>query len=195
MSELQTFYNKILTQHPVYLNHQFIIRFTGSQLPDDLKSNPEDKTNAGVTYYVKSSEVPAVKIKENDVSFLSQKFAIPGGIQYDGTWNVTMMVTNDLRPYKNLYTWQQQFASLAFDGGAQAGYQKGIPDTYAHVQLLDSKMENILRTFTLVGVFPEKIPDLSMKYENNSSPIEVSFSFTYQYMYDDKVEGEDPLQS
>ncbi len=185
---LKNFYRNVLAASPMFLPHQFVITFAGD-IPEMIKAKPGDQTS--ITYYVKSGKVPKIDIKENSVSFLSQKFVVPGGVMYDGTWSVEVMLTNDIIHYDSLYEWQEWFANLKNDGGSSDGHTKAIPNTIAHVRLLDSTLQSEIKDFNLVGVYPTKIPDLKMKYENASNPLSFTCEFCYQYMFE-ASEG-DPL--
>ena len=187
---LKEFYRNVLVKSPLLLGHQFVVTFTGD-VPDMIKSDPND--DKSITYYVKSASVPKIDIKENKVAFLSQQFVLPGGIIYGETWDVQVMMTNDLLHYTSLYEWQNWFADLKNDGGSQDGKEKAIPNTIAHVKMLDSTLQKELHEFNLVGIYPTKIPDLSMKYENASNLVSYSCTFTYQYMY--RTDEGDPLQA
>ena len=187
---LKNFYRNVLANSPLYLPHQFVVTFAGD-VPDMIKAHPEDTQS--ITYYVKSAKVPKIDMKENKISFLSQQFVVPGGITYGETWDVEVLMTNDIIHYDSLYEWQNWYADLTYDGGSQPGHTKAIPNTIAHVKLLDSTMQREIKEFNLVGVFPNKIPDLKMKYENASNPVSFSCTFTYQYQYE-TVEG-DPLEA
>ncbi len=187
---LKNFYRNVLAGSAVYLPHQFIVTFTGD-VPDMIK--PDPNSNESFTYYVKSAKVPKIDLKEHKVAFLSQEFVVPGGVQYDGSWAVDVLLTNDLLHYNSLYEWQQWYANLKNDGGSSDGHIKAIPNTIAHVKLLDSTMQQEIKEFNLVGIFPTKIPDLSMKYENASNGVSFNCTFMYQYMY--RTDEGDPLQA
>lgn len=187
---LKEFYRNVLAKSPLFYGHQFVITFTGD-VPDMIKAKPEDTQS--ITYYVKSGKVPKIDIKENTVSFLSQKFVVPGGITYGDSWDVEVLMTNDLIHYDSLYEWQNWYADLKNDGGASTGRVKAIPNTIAHVKLLDSTLQSEIKEFNLVGIFPTKIPDLSMKYENASNGVNFSCTFCYQYMY--RTDEGDPLSA
>lgn len=183
--DLKNFYTNVLKKNPLLYGHQFIITFDGADLPEAFKSDPGNMMS--LTYYVKSAKVPKIEIKDATVNFLSQDFVVPGGVQYGATWDVTLMMTNSLKHYVALRDWQKEFAALENNGGGQ----KTIPNVTAHVHIIDSTMQNDLHDFVLEGVFPSKVPDLSMKYENNANIPEVAVTFTYQYMY--RADEGDPL--
>ena len=187
---LKNFYNNIIKTSPLYYGHQFVVTFYGD-MPDAMKKDSNDLNS--ITYYVKSAKVPGTDIKENKVSFLSQQFVVPGGITYGETWDVEFIMTTDMIQYDAIYEWQNWFADLSMDGGATAGYKKIIPETEARVSLLDATLQTEIRKFILKGIYPTKIGDLKMKYENNSNGVPFSCTFTYQYCYED-IDG-DPLKA
>lgn len=186
---LKEFYRNVLAKSPLFYGHQFVVTFTGD-LPDMIKSEAGDRS---ITYYVKSSSIPEIDIKENKVSFLSQQFVVPGGIMYGDSWDVELMLTNDIIHYSSMYEWQNWYADLNNDGGSADGHQKAIPNTVAHVKLLNSTYQKEIYEFNLVGVFPTKIPDLKMKYENAANPVSCPCTLCYQYMY--RTDEGDPLQA
>lgn len=184
---LKGFYDAIGKGSPLLYDHQFIIEFGGDDLPSYIKKGPED--SGSITYYVKSSKIPKVTIQETTVNFLSQDFVIPKQVTYDETWNVNVLVNQDMTHYKSLYEWQREYARLELSGGGR----KIIPSITAHVGLLDSTLQQVVRWFTLEGVFPSNIPDLSMQYENAANLVDFNCTFTYQYVYDE-ADG-DPLKA
>lgn len=187
---LKEFYRNVLAKSPLFYGHQFVVTFTGD-IPEMIKAKPNDTTS--ITYYVKSAKVPKIDIKENKVAFLSQQFVVPGGITYGDSWDVEVLMTNDIIHYDSLYEWQEWYANLKNDGGSSDGHVKAIPNTIAHVKLLDSTLQSEIKEFNLVGIYPTKIPDLKMKYENASNGVGFSCTFTYQYMY--RTDEGDPLEA
>lgn len=192
---LQAFYNNIIRNNPLLFDHQFVVTFSGSDLPSFFETNPEKSgQKTPITYYIKSADVPEISIGEATINFLAQDFVVPKGITYGGTWDVKLMTTNTLNHWVALRNWQRIYADLERNGGGN----RAVPDIKAHVKVLDSSMQNILHDFVLEGVFPSKVPDIDMKYENNSTIPETSIQFTYQYMYYDN-DGEngknDPLNA
>lgn len=178
--DLQSFYKNLIKGGPMLFGHQFIVRFTGNDLPSVLKSDPSKAKS--FTYYVKSTSIPKIEIDEAKVNFLSQDFVVPKNIKYDGSWKTNVLLDQNIQHYHSLYDWQEQFASLKNSGGGL----KVIPDVNAIVSLTDSSFKTILHEFVLVGVYPTDIPDLSMQYENNANLVDFSCTFVYQYMYDDE---------
>ena len=182
---LKTFYTNIIKKNPLYLPHQFIVTFEGADLPAEFASDPTNHNS--LTYYVKSSSVPEVTIAEQTVNFLGQDFVVPKGVTYGGTWQVTCYAMASMYHYNALRAWCEQFADLKNNGGGK----KTIPNVKATVHLIDSTMTQDLHDFVLEGVFPSKVPDLSMKYENAANIPDLQLEFTYQYMY--RLDEEDPL--
>lgn len=184
--DLKKFYQNIMKKSPLLYGHQFIVEFSGPDLPGRVQSGTD---YTSITYYVKSTSIPEVNIEEQKIAFLSQEFVVPKQVSYGGEWSVNVLVDQNMTHYRSLYDWQNSFARLEYSGGGL----KTIPNVTAHVGLLDASLQNVIHRFTLEGVFPTKIPDLSMQYENQASPVEFSCTFTYQYLYD-AADG-DPLAS
>ena len=142
-----------------------------------------------ITYHVRSTSIPKIDIEESKVNFLSQDFVVPRQVKYDGSWKINILMDQNIKYYRVLRDWQEQFASLKLSGGGI----KMIPNVEAHVGLLDGTLQNVIHRFTLVGVFPQDIPDLAMQYENNASLVDFNATLTYQYFYDNDYN--DPLQA
>lgn len=176
--DLKSFYRSIMQKDPLIYGHQFTVTFSGKDLPSYIQ-NGDDYTS--ITYYGKTASIPAVTLEEASVSFLSQKFVVPRQVTYGKEWKVKIMLDQDITHYQTLYDWQNSFASLKLSGGGS----KIIPSVQAHVTLLDATLQYEISRFTLEGVFPSKIPDLSMAYENNAGIVDFDCTFTYQYLYDE----------
>lgn len=82
-----------------------------------MLSSPTDSTS--ITYYIQAASVPEVTIKDQSVAFLSQEFVVPGHVSYGGSWDVTLLTTNNLRQYQALKDWMESFANLQSNGGRQ----------------------------------------------------------------------------
>ena len=176
--DLKGFYRSIMIHDPLVYGHQFTVTFSGSDLPASIQ-NGTDYTS--ITYYCKSSSIPAPQIQETTVPFLSQDFVVPRQVTFGEQWRVKVMIDQNMTHDQSLYDWQNSFASLKLSGGGL----KIIPNVQAHVTLLDASLQYEISRFTLEGVFPSNIPDLSMQYENNSNIVDFDCTFTYQYMYDE----------
>lgn len=177
--DLKSFYNNVMKKSPLLYGHQFIVTFSGPDLPGPLVTDPNNNTS--ITYYVKSASIPQVEIQESKIAFLSQEFVVPRQVSYNGTWDVSVLLDQNMYHYQSLYNWQNSFAKLQLSGGGS----KIIPNVQAHVGLLDASLQNVIHRFTLDGIFPTKIPDLVMEYQNQASPVEFTCTFTYQYLYDE----------
>ena len=176
--DLKSFYRSIMQKDPLLYNHQFTITFSGPDLPPSIQNG---ENNESITYYGKASSIPQISIEQQEVSFLSQKFIVPKQVTFTDSWNVTILMDQNMTHYRSLYDWQNSFASLKLLGGGL----KIIPSVQAHVTLLDSSLQYEISRFTLEGVFPSKIPDIDMQYANQADIVDFQCTFTYQYMYDE----------
>ena len=176
--ELKKFYTSIMKKDPLLYGHQFHITFSGDDIPSYVQKGSDEKS---ITYFCKSGSIPSPSIQETTVNFLSQDFVVPRQVTFQENWKVKILIDQNMTHYQSLYSWQNEFASLARSGGGL----KIIPNAQAHVTLLDASLQYEISRFTLEGIFPSQIPDISLKYENQSTPIEFECTFTYQYMYDE----------
>lgn len=119
-TNLKNFYNSIISKNPLYFNHQFIITFEGADLPDEFKSDPSN--SGSLTYYVQSSNIPAIQIDEQTVNFLGQDFVVPKGVTHAGTWSVTVTNVSSLRHYTALRAWISKYADLSRNGGRRQSH-------------------------------------------------------------------------
>lgn len=176
--DLKSFYRSIMQKDPLLYGHQFTVTFSGADLPSFIQNGT---TYESITYYGKSTSLPSPQIQETTVAFLSQDFVVPRQVTFGDSWKVKILVDQAMRHYQSLYDWQNSFASLKLSGGGL----KIIPNVQAHITLLDASLQYEISKFTLEGVFPSNIPDISMQYENNSTIVDFDCTFTYQYIYDE----------
>ena len=184
--DLKKFYTETIKQHAPYLTHQFQVRIIKDE--DSWFSDPtnskSDSNSLSFPFYVQSANVPQLTIADTSISFLSQDFVVPKVAQHGGTWNVSLLLTNDLKAYNMIYTWQQSYADLEYSGGSWPNASKAIPNHKAVVDLLDSTHQRSIATFVLHGVYPTGLPTIDFRYENNATTKTPSFNFVYQYMSD-----------
>lgn len=68
-----------------------------------------DSTNFSV--YVKSSKIPAVDITSAKVAYFGAGFEVPGVIKYPESWEVKIILDQNLTVYKKLRAWMEYHSS------------------------------------------------------------------------------------
>lgn len=189
---LRDFYNNITKRHPLRYGHQFTIEFiTGGSDTGGFGKDDTKNVMNNITYYVQSSKIPSVDINSAKVSFYSAGFEVPGVIKYPENWDVTILLGQDLLQYRLLQRWQETISDYRRSGGGV----KTIPNVKAYVNLLDSTMQNVVKTYVMEGVWIENLSELKFEYkEGESTTMTCTCTFTMQYWYEADVEG-DPLQA
>ena len=188
---LMEFYNNITKTRPLRYGHQFTIEFIGGSLGGltGYFNPPNEEPVNNITYYVQSSKIPSVEINSAKVAYFSAGFEIPGTVKYPDQWTVEILLGQDLGQYKRLQSWQEAMSNYAYS----AGGNKIIPNVQAKVNLLDSYMKNIVKTYMMEGVWIENLSELSFQYQEGSAEImKCTCTFTMQYWYD--LDDGDPLQ-
>ena len=191
---LMEFYNNITKRHPLRYGHQFTIEFQGNSLGQF--TGAFGPSNAGdvidnITYYVQSSTIPQVEIPSVKVSFYSAGFEVPGVVKYPDQWSVKILLDQDLYQYKRLQSWQEAISNYRISGGGN----KVIPNVIAKVNLLDSTMQHVIKTYIMEGVWIESLSDVKFEYnEGNTATQSCQCTFTMQYWYEEENEG-DPLHA
>lgn len=189
---IMEFYKNITQRHPLRYGHQFTVEFiTGDESVGEFqRGNINDPVN-NITYYVQSSEIPQVDIGSAKVAFYAAGFEVPGVIKYPDSWKVNILLGQDLYQYKRLQSWMEEMSSYRRSGGGN----KTIPNVKAHVNLLDSKMLNVVKRYVMEGVWIESLGDVRFEYkEGDSNMMTCDCTFTMQYWYEDFSEG-DPLET
>lgn len=189
---LMEFYNNITKTRPLRYGHQFTIEFLGSSLGGLTGYfNPPNESEPvnNITYYVQSSKIPQVEINSAKVAYFAAGFEVPGVVKYPDQWTVEILLGQDLGQYKRLQSWQEAMSSYRLSGGGN----KIIPEVKAKVNLLDSKMRNVVKTYMMEGVWIENLSELSFQYQEGAAEImKCTCTFTMQYWYD--LDDGDPLQ-
>jgi hypothetical protein len=185
------FYKNITQAHPLRYGHQFTVEFLGESLnglTGGFTASQATDVVGNITYYVQSSKIPAVDISSAKVSYFAAGFEIPGVVKYPDSWDVEILLDQDLTQYKRLQSWMEAMSSFEMSQGGT----KTIPNVMAHVNLLDSTMQNVVKTYVMEGVWIQKLGNVEFKYEEGAASIaKCACTFTMQYWYD--LDEGDPL--
>jgi hypothetical protein len=109
------------------------------------------------------------------------KFNVPGTANYpdSGGWNVTFRVPANLSIRRKFEDWTN---TVFNDSNSTGAYNIPGKDASNQVVLsLIDKSGNPLRTYTLFGVYPNKIGDLTVNVTSAGEVLEQQVTFAYQY--------------
>ena len=152
-------------------------------------TDPNDIVN-NITYYVQSSKIPEVNINSAKVSYFAAGFEVPGVVKYPDQWTVEILLGQDMLQYRRLQSWQEALSNYRYSGG---GY-KVIPSVNARVNLLDSTMRNVVRSYVMEGVWIENLGNLEFQYQEGAAePMKCTCTFAMQYWYE--LDEGDPLKA
>ena len=180
--DLQKFYNNIITKNPLRYGHQFTVEFNGADLARYAAGlNIQADPTRCITYYVRSSEIPEVTVNSAKVSYFSAGFEVPGVVKYPDSWNVTILLDQDMTMYNILRNWQEALSSYRLSGGGI----KTIPNIIARVNLLDRTMRQVVKSYIMEGVWINQLGNVDMQYQEGSSDAKTcSCAFAMQYFYE-----------
>lgn len=158
---IQEFYSDLAKKGRL-LDHQFGITIA--------KSGMED-----IHLYGQSTSIPKRGLNKAEVSYFGQKFPIPTTIDEEQNWSIEMTTDADNNVYNRFRTWQEEYASWANSGG---GY-KGISTVNAYVDLYNAKMNKIVDTFCLKGIWPSDVDAIKLDHDGGNL---ATFSVTLTYI-------------
>jgi|GEM_PF-7133960 len=162
---LQEFYENLRRKGRL-LNHLFQISVT--------KSGMED-----LQLYGQSTNIPSRIVNMTQIAFLGQEFDIPTTLDEGRTWRVELASDKNNDLYNAMLNWQAEYASLINSGG---GY-KGISPETGYIELLNHAITGVVDGFSLAGVFPKEIGELSLDSTGGGELATFSVDFVFQYRY------------
>lgn len=198
---MQSFYNQIMKTVPMLYGYQFIIEFVqgGSygNANEGYKEfnifNNDASPDQNFTYYAQSASLPKFQIVKAKAWYYGNDFRVPTTIQYEHDYTVKIFLEQDMIMYEKLRDWMREISDIHNNGG---GY-KTIPNIAMRLNLLDSTHKRFTTSYVLEGVWPTNIPTVSLKYQEDNSPLTIDCKFKYQYCYrDDSFStDDDPLKA
>ena len=162
----------------IYSLNEFFqgLKDTGLKLGYQFQVTIEELDN--LQFYATSTTLPGKTLNVADIPYFGQNFKIPTSAVYSGEWTMSTRVDNALEIKKALDKWMDNFADLRSNGGGD----KRVPSSTVIIDLLDSQLQNITDTFTLVGVWPSTMGDLTLD-QSVSDPLTMDMTLQYQYWY------------
>ena len=197
MTHLSEYYEKMKSAG-VRLKHQFLLEIP--RLGTDFK------------YFATTADLPGRTLEETDIAFHGFTFRIPTNTSFDGTMDINIRsdMGNELRT--NIDIWQNDHSNLAMGGGGKKripvevahldlldetlgnAYMNGdenVQDDICNqiakgeiaINSAGCKNGEVLRSYTLVGVYPKTYANLSLDTTVNEVA-EFTLTLSYQYWYE-----------
>jgi len=162
---IKDFYTKFQNV-PLRRGHEF--ELTLSTVIDGLDED--------IKFYATSSQLPGKKIQPAEIKFQGMTFRLPGEMQYTGSITVQCRCDSNMNTFERIKSWQNEYGNLAMSGGGD----KRLPLSKVKIDLLDSTLSDIVRTYELIGCFPSNVGDIELSHDN-TEPIKFDLEITYQY--------------
>ncbi len=157
------FYNTA-QQREFARDFQFKLLTLGPLVEDDL-------------IYVRTAVLPGKSITNNQVKYMGLEFNVPGTVIYDGSaaWTVKFLCDEAHNIRSKLVAWMTEI----FDVESSTG-RYGVPIETATLALLDKSL-NPVRKYNLVGVYVQKVADISYNIEGSGKPLDFDVTLSYQF--------------
>lgn len=141
--------------------------------------------------YVQATKMPGKTLTELELKRHAITFRMPNVVEWDGTWNCTVLLDLSMNMYKTLLAWQSVYSNLRVHDGGGA---RGFPPVTATIQILDNTYNPKSGVkMTLYGVYPKNVPALEFNQETNEY-VKPDIEFGYSYaddMIDSNPVGDD----
>ncbi len=178
MSNISEFYSK-MKETSFRRGHEFQITLSGTgvgNLDEDIK------------FFAQGATLPGKTIGEATVNYQGLSFSLPGNVTFEHGISLTCLCDNNMNIYEDVKAWMNKFSNLAMSTGGD----KRLPNTKFYIDLLDSTLSEVVRSYELVGVWPESIGEIALSHEADGAIITFDIGLKYQYFIE--AGNGDPLQ-
>lgn len=177
VKNLQNFYNVLKTQG-VRLSHQYQLNFTipsGVGLPSIVNEQFND-----ITIWAEGSQVPGREQQVADMYYLGYPFKIPTNMIMTTELSLNIRAQNDMSLHTAMLAWKATISDPDIDNGSTGGGDKTLTDIRARMDLLNDKMDNIVASYEMVGIYPSSVGTIEF---TNSDPEIATFDATFTFQY------------
>jgi hypothetical protein len=177
VKNLQNFYNVLKTQG-VRLTHQYQLNFTignNAGLPSIVNEQFND-----ITIWAEGSQVPGREQQTTELFYLGYPMIIPTNMLMTNELSLTIRAQNDMSLHTAMLAWKATISDPDIDNGATGGGDKTLRDIRARMDLLDDRMENIVASYEMVGIYPTLVGDIA--FSNESADV-ATFDATFRFQY------------
>jgi hypothetical protein len=177
VKNLQNFYNVLKTQG-VRLTHQYQLNFTignNAGLPSIVNDQFGD-----VTIWAEGSQVPGREQNVTEMFYLGYPFIIPTNMIMTNELSLNIRVQNDMSLHTAMLAWKATISDPDIENGATGGGDKTLRDVRARMDLLDDKMETIVASYEMIGIYPTNVG--SIEFSNSNADV-ATFASTFRFQY------------
>ena len=180
VNQIISSFNTVASQRDFARNNLFRIM--------SLKTRTLELNEADLLY-CKGANIPAREVPSGTVPYQGMEFHYPkSSVKYDGTYSLTFLIDAAGEIRKKV----EQASRILFNDLSNTGNWR-VPSSTDQIVLaqLDFNME-VIKTWTLYGVFLTKIDQVPVDFQGDGSHIEVTLTFNYNYY---KTDGSDVIYS
>jgi len=170
---LNEFYTE-LKNNGVKLTHQFQLSIVGTGI------DSVDKALENLTMWVQGAQVPGRTQNVADLPYLGYTFNVPTNMIMTNEMTVTINADQQLKIHDAIIFWAGTISDPDIDGGAAGGGIKTASTATGRMDLFNDKMDTVLHTFKLVGIYPAEIGVIEF---TNADPEIATFDVTFRYQY------------
>lgn len=133
-------------------------------------------------FLIRATTIPAMELGTIQVPYFGRKIKVAGDRSF-APWQVTVMNDEDFAIRNDMEQWSHAINNLASNintvQGGVAG--SGGPELYKTNAMINqyAKTGEILRTYAIVGMYPETVSTIDLDWNTNDTIEE--FSVTFQY--------------
>jgi len=174
---------------------RFVTDFDGGSRPTLYKVSITGDQPASfeerLTFYCKSTSLPASTLGEIIVPYLGRQIKVPGDRTFED-WTVTVLNTEDMRLRDQFESWNQYYNGVVdnkvFNNGPFWGH---VGSCSAEVTQLNRKGEAV-KIYNLQYVFPKEVGSVELAYDQNDAVSEFQVTFGYTYFLQQSGSGAQP---
>lgn len=151
-------------------------------IPPALKAQIPNATEAErkLTFTVKAASIPASTIGVRNAPFLGRIYPVDGDRTFE-PWNVTVMNTKDWNVRSVLEKWSDWIDGNVNHDQINNGDQPLDYMAEAKVFHMGKNEDDIIATYTFVGLWPQTIGEIPLGWDSNDTIEE--FPVTFQYAW------------
>lgn len=176
---LQEFYRELYTKG-VRLSHQFQLTVSNTGIGE------VDNALQDISMWAQGASTPSRTQNEATISYLGYPFKVPTNFVMSNSLDLTVNADSDLKIRDALLTWMATISDPDIEGGTAGGGIKSISTAVGRLDLFDDKMETIVHSYRLVGMFPTLVGEIALSNTPDVTIATFPAKFSYQYWVTDK---------